>query len=709
MKVKLPKSFKTLDISLYNIPEPLDHQNPIARIIAYSDGFTEKEREPTGRTMPIKQPGRRKESYQHVTIRYGQLSLVSEKPSDTPDEPRRQKKKSHKPKKVPPKSIVPEPEEDPMLLDEQSEEMHPIILNPPTMGPAKPQTPVPIIEPKIVRPRHIDPKVLNLRPTVSVAKPQTPVVEDRSLLSSTPAGNSSPLKRMSQSVQCGPNASQQLQPRVESQNPTGQQQKEGSMSRMPSIITALGKTRKQIRDDMVASQEISRVTMKRTGCHRDEDRGSVDREVADGNDQEPDKGSEGEPEEDETCPPLMDEEEDEVQEEDASRELDLELESDSQHAETGGGAKENLDNQTSDPAEIVDGPREDLQLLSRSDRTGHMAMSQPHLQEIANMVLELQQETVSEKARLRDKQQIPRLSQPVRKRYPSNIESREPQSSQQLPRLVDLPDSLKTEPRSSQIFQPFSFDADSSWRPRVPDTSGPAMQVDENIDDSPTPPREREKAALSRRRSMRRLSSVRSQSLQTVSELPESPSFDDQAAVTHDSQGGSLILGNTQNFRRTYPTEIEETQEPMAIEEEETHTVMVANTSYFSQASEQLSQPIRMSRINRTLSTPGRARSRVHFDLHQRADNNGLMANGMSMTAAFQHTVSPAKTSSSPFKPLSQRQTPSQQRTPSQGKSLKELTRTASRDLGTLHGSARKMSMPLEPLLKTLPRQTSTA
>ena len=80
------------------MPDRPRSRSTFAQITAYSDGFSGKEREPTGRLMPLRQPSRRKESCQNFTIRYGQLALVSERPSEEAlEEPRRQKK-SKKPK-----------------------------------------------------------------------------------------------------------------------------------------------------------------------------------------------------------------------------------------------------------------------------------------------------------------------------------------------------------------------------------------------------------------------------------------------------------------------------------------------------------------------------------------------------------------------------------------------------------------------------------
>ena len=163
------------------MPDRPRSRSTFAQITAYSDGFSGKEREPTGRLMPLRQPSRRKESCQNFTIRYGQLALVSERPSEEAlEEPRRQKK-SKKPKTINPKPVVQQYKEEQETL---------------------------------VRVTTVDQYMAS---TEAVVQPQTPVLADQSLLSSTPAGNTSPTKRKSQTLRLDHRLSQQLQPRTISQ------------------------------------------------------------------------------------------------------------------------------------------------------------------------------------------------------------------------------------------------------------------------------------------------------------------------------------------------------------------------------------------------------------------------------------------------------------------------------------------------------------
>ncbi|KAG4435009.1 hypothetical protein IFR05_009498 [Cadophora sp. M221] len=600
MKIKKSKGFGKVDTSLFRMPERPQLQGQDAQNINFSDGFSGKEREAIGRLMPIKQPSRRKQTCQHIPVRYGELSLVSERPAEeTPEEPRHRHKKSQKAKKAVSRSVVSQHDDEPMLLDEEE------------------------------GPQHIDPMFQNLDTTYEAAKPQTPIVTDKSMLSSTPAGNTSPLKNKSQKFRHVSRDFQQVQTKTESQTPAAGNLQEENDSQPPSTIRipTLIKSDKQLRKDQIASQEISMVVMKRPS-HHDHERNqkceSDDQELAD--DEERERSCEGESEEDEPHLTAFENEDDEdAQEVDVTDELDLEPEAKISFDEDGNTeADDNLNDQVVDLRNMAAGDHDEEHSVQPPSTVqtsrGGVAMSRPHLQEIANLVLEIQHHTAMEKARLKEKSQTPVSSQRARTTYLSKVRSQESRSSQKLAVTNHPSNSVKSEALSTQRSQHNTCELDSSWRPRVPDTRGPLMQVDEEIDDSPTPPRERERVARSRIRSLRRRSSIRSQPLYVVDEIPETASFEGSPDITLDSQAGSIILGNTQNFHRSFPADIPETQ--VENDEEEARVVMVPSISYFSQASQNLSQPLRASMTNRTLSTPTRAR--VHFE-----DGNGLMVGGI--------------------------------------------------------------------------------
>ncbi|KAH7417922.1 hypothetical protein BKA64DRAFT_738455 [Cadophora sp. MPI-SDFR-AT-0126] len=676
--IKIPKGFGKVDISLFRMPDNSHRQGPIAQIITYSDGFSGKEREPTGRLMPLKQPSRRKESCQNVTIRYGQLALVSEKPSEkTPQERRRQKRECRTLKKNLSETVVVQPEEDQLLVGEQEEAARDTTFT------------------------------QNMDSTGAMPQPQTPVHVDQSLLYSTPAGNTSPMKRKSERRLVGSGASQQLLPRAISQRPIAVNFTEG-IALPPSTVPMLAKpkTEKQRRNYQIASQEISLVTMKRPNnfTGNEKEPRLLDQVIAGDGCQDPDTRSQDRLTENETYETPSENEEGDERHKASSPGSNLQATHEKLVEKYhGSDAEESLNDPTSDPRGSY--KREDDVLKWMQTPSGAQfplcgsGMIQAQRWEIGNLVAELKEQTKSEKARIREKLHSPLPDHGAKNKYPSKIKRQEPPSSQQLPTLVSIAfEALKIEHQSSQRSQHSTNDLDGSWRPRMPVTSGSNMQVDEEIVGSPKSPHEHERATASRLQSLRRRPSIKSQSLHVVDRLPDNSPHEIPPAITHDSQGGSIVLGDTQNFRRCYPADIPETQLEDD-EEEETEVVMVSNGSYFSEASQQLSQPLRASIANRTVSTAVRTRSRVHFDLHQRDDSsgNGLMVGGISMSAAFQHTFSPVK--SSPSRQSSQLQTPSRPRT------LKELTRSASQGLGTLHGSARKrtVSLPFKPPFKQHP------
>lgn len=168
-----------------------------------------------------------------------------------------------------------------------------------------------------------------------------------------------------------------------------------------------------------------------------------------------------------------------------------------------------------------------------------------------------------------------------------------------------------------------------------------------------------------------------------------------------ESQPHSLIMGDSQRFvRNAAPEPIPETQSDEDVREAG-RRVLVAQTSYFSQASQNLAEPVRSSNIRRSKSSLARLR----FAQPQEQTDKGSMAGGITMSAAFQHTVSPVKSSASRLPSL-------MEKTPKHQKSLKTITRQASVGLGVMPGSARKrnVSLPFAPpflRLSQLGSQTS--
>ncbi|CZT42282.1 uncharacterized protein RSE6_02143 [Rhynchosporium secalis] len=665
-KIQKLKAFGTIDISLFRMPQRSHFENYTETIKSYSDGFSAQERTPIGLLMPIKLPIRRKQSCHTINVKYRELSLVSEKPLGHMVEEIHRQKKSRKSKKRITRSAAPELNDDRMHMDEEE------------------------------RPRSV-PVVQNLDLEKLSVNPPTPNIPHQSLLSSTPAGNSSPLKGKSQKVRHTLRDIRQSEQKAHSQPIPVVQEQIADLLEPPDSITIQKKTMLQRRDEQIASQEISRVTMKRPMRHKDErDEGQiVYRNTGDAVDHGADNEGEGETEED--APYLTpsenkeeDDREEHIPDDDGEAEYPFILNE--------GGVQKGIEKGEENDGhenikDVIPAEAHDEKPLKQSQhivqaRSNKLALILPRREEYASLLLELHQKTEFEKARLAEKRQTPRSSQPERAKYISKVQDQETASSQRLSEPKITVDTSKLENRVSQRSLPPTYNLDSSWRPRIPDTRGPDMQVDEEITDVTTPPRERARAALSRFASLRRRPSIRSQSLYVVDELPESGSLRNPFATTCNSQEGSIILGDTQKFHHSYPADVPETQ--VELVEEENVVVMVPEQGYFSQASQHLSQPFHVSRsgVNRTLSVP--ARARLEPDQEEDESGHRLMAGGISMSAAFQHTVSPATSSSAQqlswVQPLNQPRTPSQR----QNKSLRELTRSASMGMGTLHASAKR-------------------
>jgi hypothetical protein len=245
-------------------------------------------------------------------------------------------------------------------------------------------------------------------------------------------------------------------------------------------------------------------------------------------------------------------------------------------------------------------------------------------------------------------------------------------------------------------------DDDDSWRPREPVTSSAYMEVEnDEIVDSSSPlrnlPSRTSKSSVFQG-SSRRLPRMASQALQLVAARPPSPPRQD---LINEETQGSVELGDSQRFvRDPPPTTMQETQfskpaqesnEDVEEAEEEEKTGVsssqmsyVPESSYFARASQSLQKPARKPFIVRTKSMP----ASMHTP---RAPEKMLVTGGVTMTEAFQHTIpsSQSRSKSSGVRGTLITATPGSE------KSLRTLTRQASRGLGTLSSSNRKRLVSL--------------
>ncbi|EKD20045.1 uncharacterized protein L3040_002277 [Drepanopeziza brunnea f. sp. 'multigermtubi'] len=678
MKIKPRKRIGCIDTSKFKMPKPRLLDQP-KRIPSYSDGFDGKEGEPIGRLMPVKQSFRRKQNGFRMTIKFGTLQLVSEKPEEEQSEkprPRRKKKK-----KVPDNhdqtrknAANVEPEDDQMILDIQAWE---------------PEN----------RQEVNHPQASGNAPSENVAQdPKTPTATtNQSNISSTPTGHTSPLKRKSQgklrasSINGGP----QLEPQNVSRQSDVERQKDTKFLEPSKPASLPERSQQQIQDDLIVSQEISQVTMKRPSVDNTGEGhhvGGYDDHANGARDYEEEEESSDKPCLTPSPSPPEDEEMDAKDEPKTLSPSITFLHHDNQISSQESGSVD--DEETGEFIGQDDNifVAEDSAVSQEEEMTGSLLPTVREMEELTKkMVMELNQETESVLAKQR-KSRLPSKHQASGMALASKKTSRLSQMSQsafKTPiKVVHLPEISNRKhvmPKCQQQEPPTSDGPDSSWRPRVPNTRGAEMEEQEEIVDIQTPSPVRKQVENDRRRSLRKRSTSIRQPLRTAKDRPESQIMtqDILPAITHDSQGGSLELGSTQKFvaRRSFASEIPETQVENQPEEQAKHTVLVPENSYFSQASQHLSESAQ--RASHTLSMP----VRVHFAHQLKEEEHGerMMAESVTYSAAFQHTASsPTKT------PTSSR--PSIMHPQSSQTSLKDLTRKASLGMGTVLSKKRRLT-----------------
>jgi hypothetical protein len=83
INIRPRKRFGAIDVPLFHKPE-IDNSTSrtIRQPLIPSDGFEGREAAPIGLYMPVKAPARRREQYEKITFRLGQLTLVPERRSE---------------------------------------------------------------------------------------------------------------------------------------------------------------------------------------------------------------------------------------------------------------------------------------------------------------------------------------------------------------------------------------------------------------------------------------------------------------------------------------------------------------------------------------------------------------------------------------------------------------------------------------------------
>jgi hypothetical protein len=259
-------------------------------------------------------------------------------------------------------------------------------------------------------------------------------------------------------------------------------------------------------------------------------------------------------------------------------------------------------------------------------------------------------------------------------------------------------DKLETKDRSEPARRKAKNDDDDSWRPRKPITSSIAMEVgDDEIVDTPSPVCDHITSSNKRRDASRRLSLIACQAPRLVASRLSSPQQELPLLSNHDSQG-SVELGETQRLFRYSPhscipeTQIQTLEQELEEEQESdiprSQRTFVPESSYFERASQDLQQLFRKPNLVRSKSMF----ASMHTPLREDEGEFGIMAGGITMTAALQHTISLIRSSG---------HVPTLMSSSGKERNLKSLTRQASIELGTLpSGRKRLVSLPFHPPFK---------
>jgi hypothetical protein len=635
--------------------------------------------------MPVKHPTRRRESYKKLTIKLGKLTLVSERPSEERQaepqhRPSRKQRRRRVVKSVPnvhvesgtapghrehrePSSerpvldeslldnVLAEHDEDQMLID----------------GPDK-ETAADIGVPKS-----------------GLKEQNTPSVPSIGATSETPEHLISPLKRKQSAVDEDMTAVGNLQgsQKPASQTPQGhlaRKEDETRISQHRAATSTIKKTPIRARtESLEVANELMMVSVQRRpreskyDTDSSEEDGDSERESAESylapDNEDEDSFDEASEEYDEDLTPEEDSEQDEEDrdaEEEESQHRGLVTEIVADRAGSGNPLQNSLRDGIQVAPERVEmpinsevgrdvGTRNKFPLVNQESQITRGGPSDARLKQMALQAL---QEV--ETAELERQSQI----EPA-----SHGNSGQEAKGQ----AITLPKHYRPE----EIQLERNDDPDPSWRPRMPNTRGPAMEVDEDIVDSPTPTASQGRFSV-HRRSSRRRSGVGGQQSTMVRSHPHIPIPEEEPADERDMQG-SVELGQQQGNGRHSPSDTSPERQPSKhLEIPETQFSVEPQMSYMERALSQLNEPNSVPR-SRTKSMLARA-----FFAQTDYEDDGMMAGGITMSAAFHHTVSPPKSGSSLL-----------EESPAQEKTLKALTRQASLSMGTMPGSARKRTPSL--------------
>ncbi len=679
---KLPrKRIRAIDSSLFRMPKnrsPLTVEHVQQQANSCSDGFEGKEAAPTGIYMPVKRPARRFESFQKITIKFNELTLVPEKPLDAfqgeQGHTRTSRMQCYKAspalrthidsENAPGDAEQVEPSMQPLLREHCLPDRADIELYKDQIL-KNVQEEETEAEPGASEEDH--------SPTISLPEKNTLIVpRNVDKKSETHIRLVSPLERKQCAIQIENVASQKLQKALKPSSESIQWplvgMEEFRISQQLVIASEKKQTTLRVRTERLeVAQELMMVSVQKRPTKSQYESDNSD-EGSEGNSAESysgfeHQGAETSEEDEEELTPEDDSEEDknEIEEEESQ-----ETNEDVTPAEKRGlylpdpvctgfqsshGTAVTLVNPN---AGVVAEGRQRLFLIDE-ERAG------PRDNTVINPLLDLQ----------RMASQGLQVLSPSSQR-PLSLPGIDGPGSKGNATIVTGTGFQQNYPHRGHLGD---RNLDKSWHPHFPIRSGLALEVDEEIDDSATPSPVKNSQGL-RCYSSRRLSRTGIKQLTMVRPRRNSPMPENESQNSYKAQE-SVELGDPQRIAHHSPSDaVLETQTSNQPEIPETQFLTESQNTYLEKALGQLREPIDRPSLNRIKSMP----AQVFFA--QQEQSGDAIAGGFTMLGGFQRPISPV-------------QTTYQMPTVLEGsanveKSLSALTRKANLNMGILPGNSRR-------------------
>jgi hypothetical protein len=623
------KRIGAIDISLFRMPEnrsSLTATRVQQQVNSYSDGFEGRETTPTGVYMPVKRLARRFESYQKITVKFGELTLVSEKPSDEVqiEQGHSRTRRIQRCGTSPTLRAHVDSENTPCDTEQVEPSVQPLLCEhrlPDSAEVDRDEDQILINDQEEMEAELVTSEEYH-SPMISLPEKNTSIVPSNGYMSEMHIHLVSPLERKQCAIRIETMASQKLQRALKSSSQSIQVTRVGiedfPISQQLVIASAKKQTSLRVRtEDLEVGQELMMVSVHRRPRESQYDSDSSD-EGSEGKSAESYSESERQSEE------VSEEDEEELTPEDDSEEDKNEVEEEE--------SQETREEET--PAEsrdlyLPDLVRTGLQasrgtaVTSVKSNAGVIAKGGQRLfladQEIAGS----RDNTVINP--LMDLQRM--ASQRLQVLNPS------PQQLLSLPEIDGRGSKGNSTAANGTRFHlndPHrgrlgDLDLENFWQPRIPIRSGLALEVDEEIVDGGNPSPVQAQS--------RRLSRIRSKQLIMVRSCPNSFIPGDEPQDTYETQG-SVELGGPQRIAHHSPSdavlEIQTSNQP---EIPETQFSIEPQKSYLERALGQLREPIDGPSLNQTKLMPRQA------FFAQQEESGDAIAGGITMLGEFQHPI----------------------------------------------------------------------